>query len=171
MDTSAKLLTAALTIAASFSIPKIAEAQNRNYYAGQSSNGQAITVDLDSVKRASDFGVNFVYYLDNEKIFSQANCQAKTWTTFPEKKVNRPQSKATQTMVNLVCRNVMTVSQALVIDPPSNVRESPNGPVLCSLNDQSTIKTYGSYNDKGIWYYTDACNGRRGMIHSSQIRF
>ena len=62
MNTSAKLLTAALTIAASFSVPKIADAQNRNYYAGQASNGQSITIDLDSVKKVSDRSANFVYY-------------------------------------------------------------------------------------------------------------
>lgn len=171
MNTSAKLLTAALTIAASFSVPKIADAQNRNYYAGQASNGQSITIDLDSVKKVSDRSANFVYYLGNEKISAQANCETGNWTTFPEKKVNRPQSKATQTMVNAVCRNAITTTQAVLIDPPSNVRESPNGRVLCSLNDRATIKTYGSYNAQGVWYYTNACNGRMGVIHSSQIRF
>ncbi|WP_262983505.1 hypothetical protein [Phormidesmis priestleyi] len=34
-----------------------------------------------------------------------------------------------------------------------------------------TIKTYSSYNAQGIWYFTNACNGQMGVIHSSQIRF
>lgn len=171
MNTSAKLLTAALAIAASVSVPRIAVAQNCNYYAGQASNGKPINVDLCSTQRVSDRSLDFVYFLGSEKIYSQANCQAGTWTTFPEKTVSRPQSQATQTMLNAVCQNrgqnQTRATQAFIVDPPSNVRDSPNGRILCSLNSRTAINTYGA---KGNWYYTDAC-GQMGMIHSSQIRF
>ncbi|WP_013320222.1 SH3 domain-containing protein [Gloeothece verrucosa] len=56
--------------------------------------------------------------------------------------------------------------QAVVFDPPSNVRVTPNGAVLCSVRTVSPINIYGSQNG---WYVTDAC-GEMGYIHSSQIR-
>jgi serine/threonine protein kinase, bacterial len=56
---------------------------------------------------------------------------------------------------------------AIVIDPPSNVRNVPNGKILCSVNEESAIKIYGS---SGDWYNTDIC-GSMGVIHKSQLRF
>jgi hypothetical protein len=56
---------------------------------------------------------------------------------------------------------------AIVFDPPSNVRQSPNGNFLCSIRERTTINIYGSIGD---WYYTDIC-GTMGVIHSDQITF
>lgn len=56
---------------------------------------------------------------------------------------------------------------AIVFDPPSNVRQSPNGNFLCSIRERTTINIYSSTGD---WYYTDIC-GTMGVIHSSQITF
>ncbi len=56
---------------------------------------------------------------------------------------------------------------AIVFDPPSNVRKSPNGEILCSVRKRKTIDIYDSI---GSWYYTDIC-GTIGVIHSSQIEF
>ncbi|WP_017294796.1 SH3 domain-containing protein [Geminocystis herdmanii] len=58
-------------------------------------------------------------------------------------------------------------ARAVVFAPPSNVRVSPNGQVLCSVKSVTSINTYGSTNG---WYITDVC-GRNGYIHHSQIRF
>jgi hypothetical protein len=55
---------------------------------------------------------------------------------------------------------------AVVFDPPSNVRSSPNGKVICSVGAVSNINVYGSTQG---WYVTDVC-GPRGYIHKSQIR-
>lgn len=55
---------------------------------------------------------------------------------------------------------------AVVFDPPSNVRLSPNGKVICSVGAVSNINIYGSTQG---WYITDVC-GSRGYIHNSQIR-
>lgn len=167
-----KLSTVALTICTILSQVKIAEAQrSNNYYAGQSSGGQSINVDLNSISRASYKSVDFVYYLGEERIQSQANCEAGTWTTFPERAINRPQSQATQNMLNVVCQNRASnppsrSGVARVFDPPSNVRTSPNSNILCSVRNVTNINIYGS---TGSWYYTDYC-GERGVIHSSQIR-
>jgi len=62
---------------------------------------------------------------------------------------------------------------ATVIDPPTNIRLSPNGTILCVVKQRTTVNITGSTNvsdSNGVWYYTDAC-GRSGVIHSSQIRF
>jgi hypothetical protein len=56
---------------------------------------------------------------------------------------------------------------ALVFDPPSNVRRTPNGSILCSINSQQTIKVGAN---QGGWYSTDAC-GSPGVIHFDQLRF
>lgn len=56
---------------------------------------------------------------------------------------------------------------AIVFDPPSNIRKSPSGEILCSVREYKTINIYGS---PGSWYYPDTC-GTMGMIHGSQITF
>jgi len=67
---------------------------------------------------------------------------------------------------------------ALVNAPPSNVRESANGEVLCTLTKKASINTFGvaevAYSkaeDMEIeWYYTDAC-GKMGVIAATQLTF
>jgi hypothetical protein len=59
------------------------------------------------------------------------------------------------------------IGVAIVFDPPSNVRESPNGRILCSVREKTTINIYGSTSS---WYYTDVCDNM-GVIDSSQITF
>ncbi|MEP6901641.1 MAG: hypothetical protein ABJA66_07815 [Actinomycetota bacterium] len=62
---------------------------------------------------------------------------------------------------------------ATIIDPPSNVRQSPNGAVLCIIKQRTIINITGTtnvYDNNGVWYYTDVC-GKTGVIHSSQIKF
>ncbi|MGB5913327.1 MAG: hypothetical protein WBG63_00575 [Phormidesmis sp.] len=69
---------------------------------------------------------------------------------------------------NSVNSNPDAVQTALVYDPSSNVRETPNGYVLCSIDTRAYINIYGHYMDD--WYSTDAC-GSLGVIHISQIQF
>jgi hypothetical protein len=151
-----------------------ASAQSCNYFAGTAVAGQNVNVDICSISRASYQSVDFVYYLGNEKVISQANCNNGTWIAFSTRQVNRPQSQATQNMLNVVCNyrssrfnSIVDSGKAFIFDPPSNVRTSPNGNILCSVKTSTTINVYGSVNS---WYYTDVC-GRIGLIHSSQIQF
>ncbi len=58
-------------------------------------------------------------------------------------------------------------TQAVIYAPPSNVRETPNGRIICSVKMVTAINTYGYSNG---WYITDVC-GRNGYIHESQIRW
>jgi serine/threonine protein kinase, bacterial len=156
-------------VASASESPVAADAPN-TFKTGRAVDGQAIEVDLDSVSKNADGTVDFVYTLGTERIQSQANCQAGTWTTFPENKTHVPQSRATRRMLGVVCTNAgdrPRIRQAEIIDPPSNVRKRPNGVIICSLPDRTKINVYGSV---GSWYITDAC-GERGVIHDSQIRF
>jgi hypothetical protein len=63
---------------------------------------------------------------------------------------------------------------AYIIDPPSNVRATPNGRIICvirGLNTPIRIIGYTGVRDgNGAWYYTNACGGR-GVIHSTQFRY
>lgn len=68
-----------------------------------------------------------------------------------------------------------SVRTAYVYDPPSNVRTSPTGPILCVLSQRTNINVYGyagvtwDNSRKVTWYSTDAC-GPMGVIAYSQIR-
>ncbi len=163
------LLTAATAIV-TLGVGAIAPAQADSFYAGTASNGQSVRVDIDSINRASSRSVNFVYYLGQERIFAQAHCDTRGWTTFPENQTQYPQSLATQRMVDYVCdrtRNASPTSRtARVIDPPSNVRATPNGRIICSLG-RTQIEVF---EPTGSWYRTNAC-GTEGYIHNSQIQF
>lgn len=65
--------------------------------------------------------------------------------------------------------------KAFVYAPPSNVRVTPDGKLLCAINQPTSINVYdyaastydGSREVK--WYYTDAC-GSMGVIAYSQFR-
>lgn len=63
---------------------------------------------------------------------------------------------------------------AAIIDPPTNIRATPNGSIICVMRQRGTIVNIlgstGVRDNNGTWYYTDAC-GKQGVIHSSQIRF
>ena len=54
---------------------------------------------------------------------------------------------------------------AWVFKPPSNVRDSPYGRVICQVRTPQYINVFGR---NGDWYVTDFC-GVTGMIHQSQV--
>jgi hypothetical protein len=55
-----------------------------------------------------------------------------------------------------------------VFHPPSNIRKSPNGPILYSIPDLRMIQISGS-GPSGQWLRTSV-EGYTGYIHSSQIK-
>jgi len=163
-----------LWIGSSTVFPDLAASQVCNYFAGTAVAGQSINVDLCSIGRISPTEVNFTYFLGDLKVPSRANCRQGFWITLADGVERRPQSQATQQMLEVVCsyqREVPPVTSsagaAIVFDPPSNVRSSANGEILCSVRERMTINIYGSTSG---WYYTDVC-GPMGVIHRSQIRF
>ncbi len=59
-----------------------------------------------------------------------------------------------------------------VHNPPSNIRISPDGKILCTISKKTKINLRGTSNVKdknGEWLYTDIC-GKIGFVHSSQIQ-
>lgn len=149
--------------------PKPVLAQGCNEYMGTASTGAAIQLDTCSINPVSYRSVNFTYYLGQMKINAQAHCDNGTWTTFHDQVIHSPQSQATAQMIDSVCGygGQNNLETAFVPKPPSNVRLTPNGTILCTLTSRMTINIYGN---QGEWFYTDAC-GSMGLIHSSQLQF
>lgn len=57
--------------------------------------------------------------------------------------------------------------KATIFEPPSNIRSTPNGQIICSVRSRTTINILGQ---NGQWLYTDFC-GKRGVIHQNQVKF
>lgn len=137
---------------------------------GASSSGASIRLLLKSIRPGEGGGRAFTYQLGNTTIEAIANCVDHSWISYPERRLNRPQSPATEQMLIQVCegsdRNTLP-GVAIVHDPPSNVRVTPNGAFLCTINSRQTIRVGQPRAD---WYPTAAC-GRAGFIHRSQLQF
>ena len=146
---------------------------------GNASTGASLRLLMDSIQPVGDGQHTFSYQLGNSTIRASANCAEGIWTSYPENQINRPQSEATLKMLRIICSNSMITMDgpptpqstypgtAIVFDPPSNVRRTPGGDFLCTIETKNTIRVG---NPSGSWYPTSAC-GRPGFIHKSQIRF
>lgn len=88
--------------------------------------------------------------------------EAGSWVTRPELATHRPQSAATQAVLDRVCQGAAAgagtpspaATTAVVFDPPSNIRLAPNGAMLCAVTVQQTISIQGR---QGDWLQTDHC--------------
>lgn len=124
----ARFMKSALVLSLTFAIalsPQIATAQVTYHYPserivaycrpqyiqfGLGDSGEMISVDNCSIQKVSGWSADFVYYLDNERIFAQAKCadRPRHWYTFDDR-VNPngqpvyPRSSASQAMLNYVC--------------------------------------------------------------------
>ena len=95
MAASISLLTGVVTgYTSAHAAPLTTSAQTKSClsYMGDSVSGQKIAVDVCSISRASEQSLDFIYYLGEEPIVSQANCTSGTWTTFPERVRHQPES-------------------------------------------------------------------------------
>ncbi|MFM6395536.1 hypothetical protein, partial [Planktothrix sp.] len=152
---------------------------------GTASTGETVTLDTDSVSLWTPVGtgqfISATYYLNNERIDATISCRNKSWVVEGDSTHYTPQSQATQNLISTACRiafnsqsNQSQPSQRtrertwIVYDPPSNVRYSPNGEVLCTIRDKRRVWVSG--NPVNGWYRTPACEGADGWIHESQIR-
>lgn len=146
---------------------------------GQASTGAPIRLLMGSINQRDAQFREFTYQLGNDSVQAMANCTDQSWTSYPERQVNRPQSPATERMLALVCGTAPSVAApsptadasfpgvAIVFDPPSNVRRQPGGGFLCTIDTRRSIRVGQA---QGDWYPTSAC-GTRGFIHKSQVRF
>lgn len=171
MSSTVEILALSVGLILSSAVPILA--QGNTYHAGQAVGGQSIVVDLNSIYSVERYDARFVYFFAGEPIPSQAHCAGGgAWTTLDDGVLRYPQSQATRNMLAAVCSYLANESNspsqvALVYAPPSNVRATHNGSVLCSINSRSYINIYGYSSG---WYETDAC-GQTGVIHESQVRF
>lgn len=151
--------------------PQPAQAEMLNL--GTAAGGQSLRLDTQSIQRNGHLGSwwsNFTYYLGDERINAGADCGRKNWKVDGE--TYTPQSPATRNMISIVCsarhiRPMEDFGWVLVYDPPSNVRSSPNGSVVCTIDRMVVISVY--VEPQNGWYQTSACD-QRGWIHESQIR-
>lgn len=108
---------------------------------------------------------------EKEKLKSEQQKLDEQKKKLEEEKKALEQQKKTTPLPTPVQDNSRT---AYIIDPPSNVRATPNGRIICVIRGAGTpIRILGSTgvrDSNGLWYVTDAC-GSRGVIHSTQIRF
>ncbi len=148
---------------------------------GVAAAGQRVLLDASSVAPSADPSrVSFRYWLGSQLIASQADCVKQTWTTYPEGETHTPQSPATARLLARVCQaaspapapassasGASSAGMAMVFDPPSNIRVTPNGVILCSVTTRQTIPIQAR---EGDWYRTDVC-GSPGYIHKGQVSF
>ncbi|MGL4883121.1 MAG: hypothetical protein ACRC8K_18990, partial [Waterburya sp.] len=116
---------------------------------GKASGGQIVKLDTQSISRNGNngsFWAGFSYYLGQRLIPAEAHCVGEgSWYSDGSRHI--PQSQATRNMLNIVCsgRHVDGVHQeegygySLVFDPPSNVRATPSGQVICSISEMIVI--------------------------------
>ena len=153
-------------------LPQSAQASAAHCYydLGTASSGASVKLDRCTIQRQRDRRVNFTYVLGEESIDAQANCRTNTWTTFPERTTHYPQSRATSDLLKLVCSAPSSspgTGLGIVFDPPSHIRKSPNGPIVCTIRELTAIELAGGITESG-WVRTRACGG--GVIHRSQVR-
>lgn len=61
------------------------------------------------------------------------------------------------------------IRPAKVIEPPSNIRESPNGKIVCQVKRRNEQISVTTYDQKGKWYSVTS-NECSGYMHNSQFR-
>ncbi|NJM44829.1 MAG: hypothetical protein HC860_00630 [Alkalinema sp. RU_4_3] len=142
------------------------------YQLGQSSTGVATELNLCSIRRIhKTFNVDFTYTLGGESIPARANCRSNNWVTFPENTTHTPKSKATDDMLKILCTAPVDGNGdsvlAVIFNPPTNIRKTPNGKVICQITDLRVISISGGPSNG--WYRTGLCG--YDYIHKSQLRF
>lgn len=143
-------------------------------YQGVAATGEKIHLNLNSIQQEGrKIGYFFVYQIGTDRPSAYTPCDGRFQVVNADgvtfQPLMKPQSKATQKMIDRVCsfQAKRAARSAYIVAPPSNIRMSPNGEILCSIESQKMIQVYGS---QGQWFSTDAC-GKMGVIHSSQIKF
>lgn len=139
---------------------------------GTASTGQTVSLDTNSIAYTDGAYANATYYLGEEKVLASINCGQSYWTVKGDSNQYTPKSQATQNLVTLACQirlsnnKIEGMDYAIVYDPPSNVRSSPNGSIKCVLEKMELISV--SVKPKDTWLQTKACGG--GWISETQVK-
>jgi hypothetical protein len=129
-------------------------------------DGNAMLIIKPAILVPVDNGRN-----EPKNVQEQVTEAATTVATEPVQTQAAPQSTQQATEPKTTVKG----HSAFVYKPPSNVRNNPNGDVLCSIDEPTDIMIYdyagSTYNGtrEVKWYYTDAC-GSTGVIANSQFR-
>lgn len=168
-----RILSLTLTLFACTIGTPIARAEKLNL--GTASTGQSIILDTASISRyganTMASGASFTYWLGQTKFNASAHCGLGQWESGGS--THKPQSQATENMLSIVCsvrslepQPPEDVGYVLVFDPPTNIRATPNGNIICTLDAMVVIDV--EVESQGDWYSTPSCGG--GWIHKSQFR-
>ncbi|MEA5418373.1 hypothetical protein VB712_03990 [Spirulina sp. CCNP1310] len=144
------------------------------YNLGPASTGQPIILDGSSVsmngRNSASAWVGFTYYLGRTRFAADAHCGKGEW--YSGGSTHKPQSQATRNMLSIVCsarwrdQDAEDTGYMLVFDPPSNVRNQPNGNVIFTVTEMIVIPVYPE--SQNGWFSTYSFGG--GWIHESQLR-
>lgn len=77
---------------------------------GLSVSGLPIRLHMRSIKNWDPPYRRFSYQLGNSQVLAMADCHDWSWTSYPERQINRPQSEATERMMRLVCNSTANQS-------------------------------------------------------------
>ena len=155
-----------------------------DYSAQPTDDNKNVYVSLEQSKLATTL-IYVIIGLDQAKNPLEAKANAEIGQAVQENTSSNNQAPTNQTNTETVPAPVNGANKpksaygngrsAFVYDPPSNVRISPDGNLLCTLNQRTNITVYGyagsTYDGSREvkWYHTDAC-GSMGVIAYSQIR-
>lgn len=141
---------------------------------GINETGQTIELDMCSLRKVSNDSVDFIYAVNDDRIYSQANCRLGIWTTYPDRINHRAQGTATKQMLEAICRRGLGGPERgrlakVVGDGIIFVRRSPGGSILCSVRkDAEILVSETLVSSNRTWYYTDYC-GQVGMIPEANV--
>jgi len=77
---------------------------------------------------------------------------------------------ASAPIYSALAKQLDPASDGLVFDPPSNVRVTPNGQILCKITTKRRISIWNDKVGGNDWYATNACGSKgTGYIHQSQV--
>ena len=128
----------------------------------------ALKIDTSSVHLRSEFTNDSSAEYEEEISSLTSQIEELKAASVPEElDLGTQQSKSISPQENLKQPVVRSEGFALVYDPPSNVRASPNGTIICSVTSKGAVPIY---TEEDGWYRTDIC-GEMGVIHHSQLSF
>lgn len=172
---STALLSVSMAAIATISHARPALAgEDCNFRLGNSVAGSPMAVDLCSLRPVPrSFNVEFTYSIEGVQINANANCRDNSWYIPSDDTRHVPRSRATENMLKIICtapRDASSDSRlAVIFNPPSNIRRSPNGPIICTVTELRTISTSSAIPSGWIRAYVPGCGG--GYIHKSQVAF
>ena len=157
----------------------------------QASNDVEDAICNDDINRKADQQLNQIYQKLSRRLPPEARerLKARQINWVKQRNTHIRQNCFTQTNKGLINRCIYNYyqqristlsripgtlfSRVQVIDPPTNIRTTPNGAIICQVESRQMIEVYTDAiqeRDGDQWYWSQVCgNGRWGLVHKSQI--